>query len=376
MNDLSTRFAPDWVSPPGDTLLDMLEERGWTHAELAERLDYSPKHVSLLINGKVTLSEDAAQRLSSVLGAPVGFWLTREAQYRERLATLGAQARFAAWVDWLDRIPLRELMKCGAVAKRRVDAKAKPGLVADCLAFFGVASPPAWEARYGAMQPQFRRSRKEQSNLGAISAWLRLGEQEAEKLEIMRYDEAAFRQALIDMRALALLQPEEFGLRLQFLFAQAGVVFVMVPALAGSHVSGVARWLSPTRPLIQLSLYGKTNDKFWFTLFHEAAHIVLHGGEKKSVYLDDPGHSSANFDRTNQHEREANEWARDWLIPPHAASELVALKKTRQAVRDFAARHAIHPGVVVGRLQHDALIPISWMNDLKVTCSIAAVSAG
>ena len=372
MNDLSTRFASDWVSPPGDTLLDMLEERGWSQAELAERLDYSAKHVSLLINGKVALSEDAAQRLSSVLGAPVGFWLTREAQYRERLATLGAQTRFASWTDWLDRIPVRELMKCGAIAKRRVDAKAKPGLVAECLAFFGVASPQGWESRYGAMQPQFRRSREEQSDLGAISAWLRLGEQAAEKLEIMRYDKAAFGQALIDMRALTVLSPEEFRPRLQALFAQAGVVFVMVAALAGSHVSGVARWLSPTRPLIQLSLDGKTNDKFWFTLFHEAAHIVLHGHEKKSVFLDDPGHSSSSTDE----ELEANDWARDWLIPPGVATELVALKKTPRAVLDFAARCAIHPGVVVGRLEYEKLIPVASMNDLKVSFSIAGGAAG
>ena len=75
------------------------------------------------------------------------------------------------------------------------------------------------------------------------------------------------------------------------LLLEAGVLLVLVPAIPRAHVSGVARWLSPVRPLIQLSLYGKTNDKFWFSFFHEAAHILLHASskeDKKSIFLDDP----------------------------------------------------------------------------------------
>ncbi len=79
-------FASDWVSPPGDTILDLVEERGWTEADLAERLGYSRKHVNQLVRGKTSLSEDAALRLHLVLGGSVGFWLTREARFRERLA--------------------------------------------------------------------------------------------------------------------------------------------------------------------------------------------------------------------------------------------------------------------------------------------------
>ena len=54
MNELSASFAPDWVLPPGESILDIAEERGWTQAELAQRLGYSEKHMSQLINGKVS----------------------------------------------------------------------------------------------------------------------------------------------------------------------------------------------------------------------------------------------------------------------------------------------------------------------------------
>jgi len=368
MIESATRFEPDWVSPPGETVADLLEERGWSQQEVAQRLDYSEKHVSQLINGKVPLTEDAAMRLSSVLGAPVGFWLTREAQYRERLAKQEATSRFAAWQDWLEHIPVRDLMAAGKIDKRRIDARSKPGIVEQCLAFFGVASPDGWHSRYGTLQHQFRRSREEQCDLGAIAAWLRMGEQAAEKQAGPRYDEMKFKQALHEMRSLTVLPPEQFEPRLNALFRDSGVVFVLVPALPKSHVSGVARWLEADRPLIQLSLYGKTNDRFWFTLFHEAAHILLHGRGKKSkesVFLDDPNHTASFTDE----EREANAWARDWLIPPVSVAEL-ALLKTKPAVNDFAQRLGIHPGIVAGRLQHDGLIPASWFNGLKVSFCI------
>lgn len=362
MTELAAPFAPDWVSPPGDSILDIIEERDWTQAELAQRLGYTTKHINQLIKGKVPLTEDAAIRLERVVGSTVGFWLAREAKYRERCARLYAAQRFTEWASWLDQLPIKELMIANCIEKRRIDAKSKPSIVESCLRFFGVASPDDWQNHYGQMQASFRRSREEQSDIGSISSWLRMGEQEAEKLDGPKYDRTRFEAALTEIRKLTTYDPKEFQPRIQTLLHDAGVAFVLVPAIPKAHVSGVARWLNAHRPLIQLSLYGKTNDKFWFTLFHEAAHILLHAKEKKSVYLDDPNKHTSDSDE----EREANAWARNFLIPEHHASALHQLR-TKAAVYEFAKKLDIHPGIVVGRLQHDGLIKPSWMNDLRVS---------
>lgn len=363
MTELSAPFAPDWVSPPGDTILDIAEERGWTQVELAQRLGYSEKHMSQLINGKVPITFDAAQRLERVVGSTINFWVALEANYQKHKARLEAADRHAGWVPWLEELPLKELMACGAIPKQRLNSKNKPAVVESCLRFFGVATPDEWRIHYGGMQVAFRRSRAEQSDVGAISAWLRLGEQQAEKLDGPKYDKARFEKALHTIRGLTSEQPEIFEPQMRKLLHEAGVLLVLVPAIPRAHVSGVARWLSPTRPLIQLSLYGKTNDKFWFSFFHEAAHILLHANskeEKKSIFLDDP--NAAHTDDPREHE--ANEWSRNWLIPSQHLQSLASLK-TKAAVIDFAQRIGVHPGIVVGRLQHDKLIDPSWMNDLK-----------
>jgi HTH-type transcriptional regulator/antitoxin HigA len=364
MTEPRDTFTPDWVSPPGDTILDILEERGWSQVELADRLGYTEKFISQLVNGKVALTVDAAVRLERVLGGTLDFWLSREANYQRHLARLEAAQRYAAWVSWLDELPLRDLMATKALPKLRVDSKNKPTLVEACLRFFGVASPDEWRGHYGGMQVAFRRSRAEQSDVGAISAWLRLGEQEAEKLDGPKYDKVKFEQALTHIRALTCEQPHVFEPKLRKWLHEAGVLLVLVPAIPRTHVSGVARWLNPTRPLIQLSLLGKTNDKFWFTFFHEAAHILLHAGnkeDKKSIFLDDP---MATERATDPCEQEANDWAGAFLIPPQHNATLSDLR-SKAAVVAFAQEIGVHPGIVVGRLQHDKLIAPSWMNDLK-----------
>ena len=352
-------FAPDWISPPGDTILDLVEERGWTQADLADRLGYSRKHVNQLVKGKASLSEDAALRLHRVLGGSVGFWLTREARYRERLAASREAGLYEEWVDWLEELPVLAMMKAGAIAKRRMVASAKAEVVGECLAFFGVASPEQWRARCAGTQGAFRRGTASDGDRASTAVWLRLGELQAERLRLPAYDREGFTRALTEIRELTVESPDVFEPRMRGLLQAAGVAFVLVPAIPKAGVSGVARWLN-RNPLIQLSLFGKTNDRFWFSFFHEAAHILLHADDRKSVWLDDAGRSPG----ADEAEAEADRWAANRLIPSAHAAELQRLGD-RRSVRAFAGRVGVHPGIVVGRLQHERLLPFGQMNGLK-----------
>ncbi|MGB7443553.1 MAG: ImmA/IrrE family metallo-endopeptidase [Coleofasciculaceae cyanobacterium] len=359
MTEVLQPFTPDWISPPGETIADLIEEREWSQANLAKRLGYTTKHVSLLINGKAPITEDTALKLESVLGSSVSFWLSREAQYRAKLAQQEAEVDFQQWVPWLDELPVKELMEQGAIQKRRRDAKNKPAIVRELLRFFGVASPEEWQKYYVGMEAAFRRTRTEQSDVGAISAWLRRGEIEAEGLNCPQYNKAKFKSAVKAIRQLTLLSREEFVPQMRQLCWDAGVVFFLVQGIPRAHTSGVARWLNPHKALIQLSLYGKTNDRFWFTFFHEAAHILLHG--KKGIFLDE---LDGGEKLESQQETEADQWAKEFLIPHEYEPELPQLR-SKESVKAFASKLGIHPGIVVGRLQYEEVIPMSWMNDLK-----------
>lgn len=78
-------FAPDWVAVPGESINDLLEDRGWTQSDLATRTGFTTKHVNLLLKGKAPITEETALKLERVLGSTARFWLAMERQYKERL---------------------------------------------------------------------------------------------------------------------------------------------------------------------------------------------------------------------------------------------------------------------------------------------------
>jgi HTH-type transcriptional regulator/antitoxin HigA len=348
-------FNADWASPPGDLIEEALEECGWSRAELAQRLGFSAKHVNELLKGRAPITADTAQRLERVLGHEAGFWLRLEVNYQRDLVRLRQLGELADQKGWLKELPLRWMQRQGWV-----ETCSHPGQqVSACLKFFAVASVEAWRERYGQPLAVYRTSRSHATQQGALASWLRRSETMAATLPCGVYQARAFKAALQQMRSLSLEpEPEVFVPMVQGLAAAAGVAVVFVPAPPGCRVSGATCWLSPDRALIALSLRHKTNDHLWFTLFHEAGHLLLHG--KKATFVDGLDGQDA------EHEAEANRFAANQLIPPTAACQLRGLRSEVE-VRAAAQTLGIAPGIVVGRLQHEGWLPRTHLNGLKVS---------
>ena len=185
-------FAPDWVAIPGESINDLLEERGWTQADLATRTGFTTKHVNLLLKGKAPISEETALRLERVLGSTARFWLNLEAQYREHVARQESVKSLAQHIDWLKELPLSEMVKCGWVRK----AKDKARQVFECLRYFGVADVDAWREQYERPVAAYRAAEKLIRTPAAVSAWLRCGERAAEDMRLGDFDGAEFESAL------------------------------------------------------------------------------------------------------------------------------------------------------------------------------------
>jgi HTH-type transcriptional regulator/antitoxin HigA len=77
----NANFNADWASPPGDLIEEVLEEHGWTRAELAQRLAFSPKHVNELLKGRASITADTAERLARYFGGDAASWLALQADY-------------------------------------------------------------------------------------------------------------------------------------------------------------------------------------------------------------------------------------------------------------------------------------------------------
>jgi HTH-type transcriptional regulator / antitoxin HigA len=354
----STAFAPDWISPPGDTIEDLLEERGWTKAEFAERTGFTAKHVNELVKGRVPITPNAAERLSLVLGSTPDFWLVRDAQYRAALERRRAIESAQTDAGWLDELPLTWLRKHG-----RVESSRNKGVqVLECLRFFGVASVDVWREQYASPVTAFRASEKHEKRIGAIAAWLRKGEIETSKIECESFDKGGLRARLADIRTLTTEpDPVVFMPRLTEICASNGVSVAFVPAPTGCPVSGATRWLTANKAMLLLSMRYRSDDHLWFTVFHEIGHLLLHG--KKMLFIEGIDGLDADL------EREADAFAGKVLIAEHDAHRLAKLvngKVAEAEIVGFAQEIGISPGIVVGRMQRERWIPWSHMNSLKV----------
>lgn len=371
MTETSLVYAPREVSPPGATLRDLMEERDWKQRELAHRLGRPVQAVNEILAGKKEITEDTALELERVLQVPAQFWLVREAQFREYLARRRSAAASSEHVPWLAQFPIKALQDAGVLPAGRLTAAFKQELVEPLLRFFGVASPAGWKAHYDQMQPQFRRARpSRQTDVAAITAWLRMGELQAGRLQTADYNATQLQAALPAMRALSLQPAEHIGPGLVRLCAQAGVALVFVPALPGTHVSGVVRWLGG-KPLIQLSLLGKWNDGFWFSFFHEVAHVLKH--RSRAIFLDD---AAAGDAVDSPEEQEANRFATDTLVPRAQQARLDTLPLDAASIEAFAQEIGVHPGIVVDQLQYRGRVSYAAaLNRLKARDDITSAPA-
>ena len=241
-NQPKNQYLPDYVSPPGETLLELLEDRGMSQADLADRTGRPKKTINEIINGKAAITHDTALQLERVLSIPANFWNSREQHYREFLARQQEQEHLQEQITWLDRVPVNEMVKLNWIEKR----KEKVEQLQIVLNFFGVVSPEQWDTYWNSRSLAFRKSVKFEDNRIATNAWLRKGELDAQKIECAPYQTEKFKQVLQEIRSLTVLHPKEVIAQVQQLCASAGVAIALVPSLKGVRDSGVTRWLTPS----------------------------------------------------------------------------------------------------------------------------------
>jgi HTH-type transcriptional regulator / antitoxin HigA len=347
-------FRPTYAVAPGQTIADLLEEHDMTQSQLARRLGVTLKHVNQIVNGGASISAELALGLEKVFRVPADFWLNREALYRADVARQTEAKELQPHVEWAKRFPLRELKKRGYLPSDATGVE----LVGALLRFLGIAAPRQWHDPVVA----YRKSQRYKSDSFALATWLRAGEVEASEIETEPYDAERFAAALEAVRPLTRLEPQEWHPLLVDLCRAAGVAVVVVDTFEGARANGATRWLTPNKALIQLSLRYRWEDVFWFTFFHEAAHVVLH--RKKEIFVEGlPREDLEPNSGWQKLEDEANRFAARVLIPEKYEERLQDISLSD--VQALADELQVAPAIVIGRLQHDGVIPFSEGNQRK-----------
>lgn len=339
-------FTPAVAIPPGETIKENMRFLGMYQEELATRLNITPKHLSNIMRGKAPVTYETAIKLEMVIGGSAQFWLNLETQYQLHRTRIQAQENLDDDLEILKQIPYKTMSDYGWVEETRERNKR----VYHSRNFFGVSTLQAVKMAYAVA---FRKHKavKNISDYG-IFAWLRKAEIEGLQIDVEPLNRKKLANLIPTFRALTLQDPSDFYPEMVRLCASCGIALVLVEYMPKTSICGATIWRN-NRAIIALSNRGKRADIFWFTFFHELAHLLQH--KSKELHI--------NYDE----ESEADTWARNYLIPEEAYKTFLEKypHNSKNAIVSYAHAIGIAPSILVGRLQHDKFLQPHYHNDLR-----------
>ena len=357
-------FRPNWVSAPGETIKDFLNEKNISINDFSSSLDESARFVNLLLSGAIEIDENFAKKLETVIGINKDFLISREKLYREDLMHYEQRERLEK--EWCKKIPYRDMVKFGWLEKNSPNSKDR---VAQLLKFFDVSNVENWYKKYEQylLVTSFRTSQTFDSMPESVVTWLRYGSIYSNKNNVKEWDAVKFKDSLTEIKKLSRYrEPSHFLPKLKNICANSGVSLVIAQTPKGCNASGATFINDKNRAVLMMSFRFKSDDHFWFSFFHEVGHLLLH--KNKQLVIE-------GLDKdTSIEEKEANEFSRRILIPDEYLDEFNKLSSVnwRNIVR-FAKKLEVSPGIIIGQLQKKNKIRYNQLNKLKTRFDLSTV---
>lgn len=337
----SKLFNDEPISP-GEHLRTMLEAKGWTQNDLAAITGRSKTQINDIVTGRRGITADMSVALSAALGTTAEFWMQLDARHRLASVTEDTNAvqRRAKLFDFA---PVKEMQKRGWIRT----TKTLEEIDAELRRFFRIESfdsPPEFPVA-------LRKSAPLDDLTPAQRAWCFRALELAHTPPAHPFTRGKLKMAKEALRRLA-AYPSETS-RVAEVLSDAGVRFSIIEPIGGAKIDGCAFWIDAESPAIALSMRFDRIDYFWFTLMHELAHIE--NADALSVDTDLAGNERPPSLMKDEIERRADESAADSLVPSVEIDSFirrVGPLYSKARINQFAHRIKIHPGIIVGQLQH------------------------
>ena len=341
---------------PGEAIQVELTRRGWTHANLADRIGKHRSDVSALIVGTRSITPDWAVLLGTALGMDPAHWMHIQVRHDLALVDIDKVQEAHRLLRMHNLAPVRAMADRGWITRSKNPCEIEN----DLKRFFGINSldDPVdllveTRRRTNDLTPEQR-------------AWCYRARQIARALKkVARFDPSKMDGLRQRLRQLAAYAKE--ARHVPELMGEFGIRFIVIEPLPGSKIDGAAFWLDEESPVIVVSLRYDRIDAFWFTLMHEYAHIYF--GDKGSVDANLAGEDHEPAMLKDDIERRADESAGDWLVPVEELDSFVRRVSPLYAkpkIVQFAQRIKMHPSIILGQLQHRGEIAYSSLRDLMV----------
>ena len=329
-------------STPGDVLRTRLAEKGWTQDELAGIIGKPRQAINEIISGRRGITPEMALVLAAAFGDAASYWLRLDAE--RRLTGVEADTDSVKRQARLYEIaPIKDMQKRGWIRSTRVTTEIETEL----RQFFGVATLDNL--------PEFPVAVRKTTRLEELNppqrAWCFRARQLASALQVATFNKSSLPKIRKKLRQCAAYTKE--ATHLPKLLGESGIRFVVIEPLPGAQIDGAAFWLDDSSPVLAVSLRYDRIDAFWFTVMHEFSHIEH--GDGLSVDTDLAGENMGSTLLKDDIERRADEEAAASLVPSNELDSFVRRigpLYSKPRIVQFAHRIKMHPGIIVGQLQH------------------------
>jgi HTH-type transcriptional regulator/antitoxin HigA len=335
-------------------LAKVLDTINLSQKDLAARIDVTEKHISEIVQCKSSITSDMALKFEYATGISASFWLGLQKNYEEILARNDMDVAVKQETELAKKYPHKDMVSFGWISK----PTSPLDLVDQLLKFFGVDSLLLVPTVYSSA---FRKSSVATAKPESVAVWLRQGWRMSNEQKTDEFSRERIIAFLPEFKKMTEMKLTDALPALTEKCRQCGIALVVMHQPAGAPVNGTTQWLSKEKVLIQLSLRYSYADIFWFTFFHELGHILKHG--KKAIYIDfSKGISNTNI----EFEKDADQFASTNLISSVAYQQLCTETNiSAKQIVDLSTKEGVHPGIIVGRLQHDKKILYSHLNQLR-----------
>lgn len=352
-------FQPNWASPPGETIAAILKARAIPLHQFCDLIGLEEQQTLGLLRGRHPIDSKLAARISASVGSTPRFWIERERKFQSNLKAL--EKCRPALEQWFRTFPVARMRDMGWIPRVKTQTEAPFEL----LDFFGVSTVEQWRERYvGRLErTRFRTSEAFENGVPATTAWLRRGELVADEMSCRSWNRKNFQRCLSGLKPLSMKSdPRIFLPELQTECAKHGVAVVVERCPSGCAASGATVMLESKRALLLLSARFLSDDHFWFSFFHEAGHLVLHGEE---LNIEEAGSVSP------ERETEANEFAQEIILAPEGEEALRSVPINKFAIARLARRCNVSKGIIVGQLQNRNRLSQTAFNWFKARYTVA-----
>ncbi|MBL7066250.1 MAG: HigA family addiction module antidote protein [Candidatus Marinimicrobia bacterium] len=342
---------------PGEFIREELDERGWRQEDLADILGMNIKSINMIIKNKQSITPETARLLSKTFGQSPQYWLNLDSMYRLQLQE---ESQKEAMVELKANIykymPIQEMVK-----KDWICARSNLEQFVKEVQRFWNTQDLSFDFFNDKLLPQFRKSSAYgRFNNNYALCWYRMAQRSAKIYESSEYDKPALK--LLASQIHTYTVRDDGIAAFTGALEQCGVKFFVLSHLQKTYTDG-ASFLDGENPVIVYTKRYDRNDNFWFTIAHEIAHVLRHLNTAEDFFID-------NVEERNQAgttEQEANEFASE-LLKSKAIIDIFELKTgyiQQRLIYDTAEYLHLHPGIIVGILQHNDLLSPSYLNRLK-----------